>query len=404
MAIDFTKYGTPLNQQPVTGVSGQQINTANTPKVTTLPVKEEKFFGMSGQDFVAQPKYKQYAEAFIATLPKDVADYFSGVLKLGKSVAEVPQTALSVGKEVPDYGGYISQSKKALDKGAKPFGMEAFVKPVAETAISGLEAYGMAKMVDAYGKMKLGQKALNQTSSSLTNLEKKTASARTLTGSPLTGVKEVPGNYSKQVAKVAEPYISNNIVKTENNLKGGIKTIASKLSNDIDKVSKPLNQEIKDTLLQEIDNINPTILTKADPVKNTAFNEFKNRIITIIGTAKNDSELFNIRKGLDDLADVESGGKMWEESGRLNPIYEQWRQSRKLINNLIENRIPGTASSLKTQSLLYDALEGVAEKTGKLLQKPGIINQVVKNGLKWGTTLAIGGAGGYAVNKVVSGK
>ena len=42
MAIDFTKYGTPLNQKPITGV-GQQNNT-KTPQVTALPQKEEKFF------------------------------------------------------------------------------------------------------------------------------------------------------------------------------------------------------------------------------------------------------------------------------------------------------------------------------------------------------------------------
>jgi len=402
MAIDFSKYGTPVNQKKNI-VTGNQPSSV-TPKITTLPEKEQKFFGKTGQEFIAQPKYAQYAQAFIATLPKDAADYFSGILKLGKGAVEAVPTIATGGKYTPDLGGFVSQSKKALDKGATPFGMEAFVKPVVGTGVAGLEAYGMAKMVGAYSKMKLANKSLNQTSSSLTNIDKKTASARTLTGSRLTGVKEVAQPYNKQVAKAAEPYISNNIVKTENNLKQGISKIASKLSDDINKVSKPLDWKNTKSLLDEIDSINPSILTKADPVKATAFNEFKNRVLTIIGTAKNDSELFNIRKGLDELATSETAGKIWEESGRLNPIYELWRQGRKVINNDIAGRIPGVSESLKTQSLLFDALDGVAEKTGKLLQKPGLIKQVIKNGLRWGTTLAVGGAGGYVVNKAVRGQ
>lgn len=402
MAIDFSKYGTPIKKKPIENiVTTKQEEVLNTPMVTKLPLKEEKFFGgKTGQEFMNQSKAQQITQAFVATLPKDVYDFaIKSPLDFAKSIAEAIPTIATGGKTTPDFGGYVSEAKKATEQNKGI--VESLAIPAVKTIGSGLEVYGMAKMINAYGKMRLGQKSLNQTSSSLSNLEKKTASARTLTGSKLTGVKEVPGNYSKQVAKIAEPYIDNNIVKTENNLKQGISKIASKLSADIEKTSQPLNWKAKKALLDEIDNINPTILTKADPVKNKVFNEFKDRILSIIGSAKNDSELFNIRKGIDELATLESGGKMWEESGRLNPIYELWRQGRKSINNFVGNRIPGTVESLKTQSLLYDALEGVSEKTGKLLQKPGLIKKVVKSGLRWGTSLGIGGAGAYGVSKVI---
>ena len=199
------------------------------------------------------------------------------------------------------------------------------------------------------------------------------------------------------MAKIAEPYINNNIVKTETNLKQGIEKIATKLSDDIAKTSKPLTWKAKQQLLNEIDDINPSILTKSDPVKNTAFNEFKDRILTMIGTAKNDAELFNIRKGIDQLATTESGGKIWEASGRLNPIYELWRQGRKSVNNFVSQRIPGVSDSLKTQSLLYDALDGVSEKVAKLINKPGTIQQLLKKGLKW--TAITGGA--YGIGKII---
>jgi hypothetical protein len=410
MAIDFSKYGTPITQQKSNTV-GQQPLQANTPKVTKLPEKEEKFWGMTGEEFIKQPKYKQYAQAFIATLPKDAADFFSGVLKLGKGAVEATATLPQVGKvftgekvNVPDLGGYVSQASKALEGGAKPFGWEAMIKPAGETILSGAEAYGMAKLVSAYGKMRLANKALNQTSSALTKSEKVTAGERIVKGSEAFGVKKVPTSYEKQVAKVAEPYISNNIVKTENNLKNGIEKIAVNLSNNIDSKSTNLTWKVKKALLDEIDSINPSILTKADPVKNTAFNEFKNRIMTMIGTAKNDSELFEIRKGIDKLVTEETQGKIWEMSGRLNPIYEMWRNGRKTINNLISQRIPGTSESLKTQSLLYDALDGVAEKVGILVNKPGTVQKVLKSGLRWGTGLATGAAGGYVVSKAISGR
>lgn len=120
------------------------INKKNTGQ--ELP-SEEKFgwgFGtskMTGQEFLDQPKIKQYAQAFVATLPKDVYDFFiRNPEKFARSVAEVPQTVATLGKNVPDYGGTISDANKVLRGGAKPFGWEAFGAPSLETAATGLSA------------------------------------------------------------------------------------------------------------------------------------------------------------------------------------------------------------------------------------------------------------------------
>jgi hypothetical protein len=318
-------------------------------------------------------------------------------------------TIATGGQYTPDLGGYVSQSKKALEAGAKPFGWEAMVKPAGQTVIAGVETLGtvktLEKLATAYSKLNITNKALSQTSSSLSKAERTSASARQLKGQTLVGgVKKVPTAYEKEVAKVAEPYISNNIVKTENNIKNGVTKIASELSTNIEKSSKPISAKLQDKLLKEIDNISPTIFTKADPVKNAAFNEFKNKVITTVGTAKNDAELFNVRKLLDNIVDVETQGKVWDVGGRYNPIYEFWRQGRKTINNVVSGRIPGTVESLKKQSLLYDALEGVSEKTGKLLDQPSKLKQLGKTiGTGIGYT-AVGIGTGAAASAILSNK
>jgi hypothetical protein len=359
--------------------------------------------GQKAQKFLSKSKASQYGEAFIKTLPKSIYEFaIEQPLKFLASTAETVPTIATGGKYTPKLGGFVSQAKGKLQEGAKPFGWKAMGSPALQTVTSGLEVYGYGKLIRAYSKMKLSKKSLNQTSSILKAAQKKAAGARKVAGSKALGVKKVATASDKEIARAAEPYISNNIVKTENNLKGGIEKIATRLSDDINKSSKPISWKLKKELLEEIDSINPSIMTKADPVNSSAFNQFKEKMLTNIGTAKNDADLFNIRKELDRIVTRETNGKIWTDSGRFNPIYEVWRGGRGVLNKFTSSRIKGVSESLKKQSMLYDALEGVAEKTGKLIDKPGVIQKTLKGGMKWGAAIGaaylLGRGRGSAIN------
>ena len=118
--LDKDNVATPINKIPETFGSG-------------LPFSKS----MTGQEFVSQPKIKQYAQAFVRTLPKDVYDFFvEQPIYFAKSVAEALPTL--IGQKTPNFGGAVSESKKALDSGANPFGWEAMAKPELKTLASGL--------------------------------------------------------------------------------------------------------------------------------------------------------------------------------------------------------------------------------------------------------------------------
>ena len=163
---------------------------------------------------------------------------------------------------------------------------------------------------------------------------------------------------------------------------------------DKNTISEGVASSAKNQLVKSVDSINPSLITKNDPVRKGVYEDFKTKVIQSIQNAKTDKELFNARQTIDDLATQETNGKIWEESGKLNPIYEFWRQARRVINGDLGNRIPGLEDSLRTQTNLYDALEGIAEKTGKLIGKPGT-RQVIGTALKKAAIIGgVGAAGG----------
>ena len=377
---------------------------------TTDTSSQEKFGGpawlgskqMSAQEFTSQPAIKQYAQAFATTLPKSLYQTFiQAPLKGIASTVEAGATLLTGGKYTPNLGGSVSDSKKALTGGAQPFGMKAFVEPAVEGVFDVYMAGEAAKTVQglasAYKAARLPAKALDQTMSSISGASKTEAGARTLTGSKLTGVKPVPTKYETDVAKTAESFIDNNIVKTENNLKQGIKDLSVKeILPGLESSSTNISKGVKTGLIKDLTDIDPIDITKADPAKGSAFNLFKQRVVSAVSNATTDKELFTIRQTLNDVADTQSGGKMWDETGKMNPIQEYWRQAYRQIGDLLKERNPQLADQLSTQSKLFDALEGVSEKTGKLIGKASQIGKMTKNIGKAAAVGAVGavGAGG----------
>lgn len=154
MAISFNEF---IKQS---GGTIKDVQILDKNNIVNPQQKQETFWGgKTGQEFISQPKIKQYAQAFIATLPKDIYDFaIKTPVEFGKSVAEAIPTLLSGGKKVPDYGGYVSESKKALEEGAKPFGWQAMVKPSLKTAGAGLTTIVEAKA--AANLIKSGTKAV----------------------------------------------------------------------------------------------------------------------------------------------------------------------------------------------------------------------------------------------------
>lgn len=247
------------------------------------------------------------------------------------------------------------------------------------------------------------KEALSQVQSSLSNKEKVDAGARKLTGSPLTGVNVEPTNQDLKVAEAARPYLDRNIVNSENNIKNGISQISEqKILPTLDEFSTAVGRDNKTALINSIKDIKPLDITKNDPVRAGVYRDFQDRIINVIANAKDDKELFQARQVLDQLAEQQTNGKIWDDSGKLIPTQEVWRQGRRVINGFLGNRIPELSENLQTQTLLYDALEGVGEKTGKLIGKAGAIGKFgnkVANYAGKGALTALGLGGAYEVLK-----
>jgi hypothetical protein len=412
----------PFGSAPIAPVTNSKMAT---------PIKKPGFFAnllnptsettdispkMSSQQFLSQPKIKQYAQAFVSTLPKDAYDFFiQQPEQFLKSIGEAIPTLASGGKNTPDYGGYVSQANKAIQGGEKPFGLKSLVLPSVETVGSGLATMGLGKdlLPDvnlATGETSPGailkgagslfnkvtgvsdKEALDQTMSSLSKGEKQSVGK---TGSNIFGgVKRVATDYEQEVSDTAQPFLSKNMVTSENNIQNEISRISKEeVMPGLQSSSYGLSQGVKTGLVDDLNNISPLDITKSDPVRNGAFNLFKERVSNAVANASNDEELFSIRQDLNGIADTQSGGKIWEQdTGKMNPTQEYWRQAYRKIGDLLKERNPQLADQLDTQSKLFDALEGVQEKTGKLIGKPTAIGKLAKGAAQVAGGAIIAGA------------
>ena len=158
MAIPINEF---IKQSGGTTKDIQILDKNNFISKSTQSNQKEDMFGAgivggkmkTGQEFIAQPLIKQYAQAFIQTLPKSIYDFaIKTPMDFAKSVAEAIPTLATGGKYTPDLGGYVSESKKALEGGAKPFGWEAMAKPELKTLGAGLATLGELKAIGTVAK------------------------------------------------------------------------------------------------------------------------------------------------------------------------------------------------------------------------------------------------------------
>jgi len=253
---------------------------------------EEKFWGgQTGQQFTSQPMIKQIAQAFVATLPKDFADFFvNAPVKAALSTGEALSLPFTKGKpqgitagQIPvinkipgldkNMTGRVSESQQALDTGKKPFGWHSFVSPMIGAAMDGLITAQELKSVVGVSAKLFGDAPLNDLSKGTQGIIPK------ITGQVVGKTKEVVGQgISKGVSNLKD------IAYSGKNLKAVNAELANQPLQKLD-----LNNQIRDLRISSkgtIQEMTDTFQTTNQVLQDTLANEAKLQASQNQGTLK----------------------------------------------------------------------------------------------------------------------
>jgi len=272
-------------------------------------------------------------------------------------------------------------------------------------AIGGISGGIQSKML----KVQEQKRALEQT---MGQLNKKEGIAMSGEGNVVKDtfgrIVRTPNNREIEVAQTVSPLVDKNIIMTQKNIKNEIfKTSVEEIIPYLKENGNPLNNKARNELVNRLKTIEPLDITKADPVKQKTFNLFMDRVKSAVANTVDDLDLYRARITLDGIIDKQTGGKVFDEGGRMIPSYEAYLEARQVINQFIAERVPSGKTEflgkLKYERMLYEALEGIKENIWKKVGKnPAMIKAIERIGKMAGTGAIVGT--GYAILDKLRGK
>ena len=301
--INFTP-SKPLN---ISGSdSGTNINfnpSQSQPVAQTPQTQPEQKFGatlvggkaLSAQEFLAQPKIKQYAQAFVQTLPKDVYDFFiAQPVEFAKSVAEAVPTLATGGKITPNFGGYVSEAKNAAQNNQGL--IKSLVIPAIKTVASGAMVGGEAKAVES-GASKFADIGTNIATKSAEKAIAKTAEISTEAFNPTLKGKQLIGAYTQDFGQGATK--AGVITKQAPAISAETQRLAKSLSDiPLSKTDNLRNlQKVGDAMQKTEGELTPILRADKTPiVKQVITNEldgFKTNMPREFAAIKDSKNVFN---------------------------------------------------------------------------------------------------------------
>lgn len=147
------------------------------------------------------------------------------------------------------------------------------------------------------------------------------------------------------------------------------KTSATELRTGLKESKAIWNQnEVKSSLR----SVERPITVKSDPIINKAADNFEKAVLRLAeDNSKKAEGLLDLRQELDELIDLEFPANVYTKD---TPLGQYIRKMRQALNDLTESKLPdgllpngkSFKGELRRQSLLYDAIENVAEKAPKV--------------------------------------
>lgn len=216
-----------------------------------------------------------------------------------------------------------------------------------------------------------------------------------------------PTKLDKQMIEVAHPYVSG--VKNEEqmiaNMRKGIQDHATTLRAGLDQSNAIWSQN---NLKGAINAIEKPHLLSGDLEK--SFDKTLNVVLDKAQTAdKKLSGLLDVRQQFDQEV-AKQYPNLYNGSDSMSAIKQAVKATRQAINDLIEKKLPNgmTADgipfkqSLKTQSLLYDAIDNVAAKGDKI--GSNILSRAAKTPIGKAIEYGVGGTAVFEGAKKILGK
>lgn len=191
-------------------------------------------------------------------------------------------------------------------------------------------------------------------------------------------------------------------------MKDAQKTSAQNLRSGLEQAQGSWN---KNDVIHALKGIETPITVKSDPVLTKLAGNFKKAIVGLVNQSeKKPVGLLDLRQGVDDLISKEFPSNIYHKD---TPVGQYVRQVRQALNSMAENKLPEGKlpngqtfrGELRRQSLLYDAIDNVAEKAPKVGESARPIIQKAKGFIQkhpYVTAGISGAVGGGAVTKAIS--
>lgn len=258
------------------------------------------------------------------------------------------------------------------------------------------------------------QDALDTVKPKLTPTEQATARASgrgTTTGSLIKTADIAPSAREVEMGKVAqEAGVSSKNTSDVNiqKMKDFQQASAEKIRTGLQQAdqTKPLNfdkPQFKGQLGNVMNSIEKPITLVGDSAKIAT--KFKSAVMKLADTVQPTREgMLNLRQGLDKLINEQLPGNIYTKD---TPLGQYMRSTRSALNDYVESKIPdgklpdGSSfkGELRKQSLLYDAIDNVAEKAPKTGEPSNAIIGRAKNFVTKHPYATM--AGGYAAEKAI---
>lgn len=156
-----------------------------------------------------------------------------------------------------------------------------------------------------------------------------------------------------------------------------------------------------------LNSVKSPLTIKSDATLTRLANNFKKAIVDISASINKSTEgLLDLRQGVDDLIDKEFPANVYHKD---TPVGQYVRQVRQTLNKMIEDKLPegklpngqSFRGELRRQSLLYDAIENVADKAPKEGESARPVIQKVKGFTKKHPIItgAVSGSAAYGTAK-----
>lgn len=346
----------------------------------------------------AKEQVAQKAQEYAAAHPEFAthAETISNLLGAYLSVTGLEEGGTALGKALPTVGESIAKSK------------------IGQAVGSGIDTFGN-KITSAISKSpeKSLQDTLEIVKPKLTTTEEaaaKSAGRGTTTGKIFKKTEILPTSRETEMAKAAqEAGVSskNTFDKNIQLMKDAQKTSAEKIRSGLEQSNAIWNQN---DLRGVMDKVEKPITIKSDATLNRTVDNFKKAALKIAsGADKKTVGLLDVRQGIDALIEKEFPKNIYTKD---SPIGQYVRNFRRAINDHIESMIPDgklpTGESfkgeLRRQSVLYDAIDNVAEKAPKVGESANTLIQKGKKFVKEHpiiTGIGAGAIGGGTIKKIL---